>query len=111
MSFDWINKSYNVNAAYGRRIIVDGEPGIIVGASCAHLKIVFDKDKPNEYSYCHPTWRVEYQDIGEVRALTAGQKRYQEYLNADVDCSFAEWLGIDKKTKAFKAMMQGMNLV
>jgi len=97
--FSYINKSYGVNACVGRLVIVDGEPGVIVGTNSARLTVNFDKDKSNYYSYCHPTWRVEYLEIGKIRPLTAGQKRYQEYLNADLDCTFAEWLGVDKRSK------------
>ena len=99
MSFEYINKSYGVNACIGRRVIVDGEPGVIVGTNSAHLKVNFDHLKASDISYCHPTWRVEYLEMGKVRKLTAGQKRYQEYLNADCCESFAEWLGVDKRSR------------
>jgi len=99
MSFEYINKSYGVNACIGRRVIVDGEAGVIVGANGAHIKVNFDNTKASDYSYCHPTWRVEYLEMGNVRKLTAGQKRYQEYLKADCDESFAEWLGVDKASR------------
>lgn len=99
MDFEYINKSYGVNACVGRRVVVDGEAGIIVGANGARLKVNFDNTKASDYSYCHPTWRVEYLEIGKVRKLTAGQKRYQEYLDADTCCTFAEWLGVDKYSK------------
>lgn len=99
MSFEYINKSYGVNACVGRRVIVDGEHGVIVGTKNAHLKVNFDNSKAGDYSYCHPTWRVEYLEIGKVRKLTAGQKRYQEYLDADCCETFAEWLGVDKASK------------
>ena len=99
MSFEYINKSYGVNACIGRRVIVDGEPGIIVGTNNAHLEVNFDHLKASDISYCHPTWRVEYLEIGKVRKLTPGQKRYQEYLNADCCESFAEWIGVDKASR------------
>ena len=99
MSFEYINTSYGVNACVGRRVIVDGEPGIIIGTISAHLKVNFDHLKASDISYCHPTWRVKYLEIGKVRKLTPGQKRYQEYLDADCCESFAEWLGVDKASK------------
>lgn len=99
MSFEYINKSYGVNACVGRRVIVDGEPGVIVGARAAQLIVNPDHLKPGQTYCCHPTWRVEYQDIGRVRKMTAGQRRYQEYLNSDCCESFAEWLGVDKASK------------
>lgn len=99
MSFEYINQAYSVDACVGRRVVVDGEAGVIVGVRNAHLKVNFDKDKPSYYSYCHPTWHVEYQGMGEVRKMTVGQKRYQEYLDADCCETFAEWLGVDKASK------------
>lgn len=43
---------------------------------------------------------MQYLDLGTVRKMTVGQKRYQEYRNADwFDGTFAEWLGVDKKSK------------
>lgn len=111
MSFEYINKSYGVNACVGRRVIVDGEPGIIVGTKNAHIKVNFDNTKASDYSYCHPVWRVEYLEIGKVRKLTAGQKRYQEYLNADLGCSFAEYLGVDKASREHRKYLKSAGYI
>jgi hypothetical protein len=51
---------YSVPAHEGRRVTVDGQPGVIVGAdrSGARLLVQFDD------GYClpaHPTWRVDYE--------------------------------------------------
>jgi len=99
VSFEYINKSYGVNACVGRRVIIDGEPGVIVGTHGAYIVVNPDHLKPYQTANYHPTWRVEYQGIGKVRKMTAGQKRYQEYLDADTCCTFAEWLGVDKASK------------
>jgi len=106
VSFDWINKNYGVNACVGRRVIVDGEPGVIVGAKNGHIIVNFDSHKASQRDFCHPTWRVEYKDMGKVRKMTAGQKRYQEYLNSDCCESFAEWLGVDKKSKEHREWLK-----
>lgn len=98
-NFDYINKHYGVNACVGRRVIADGEPGIIVGASGAYIVVNLDKHKPKVMGNYHPTWHMEYLEMSKVRPLTAGQKRYQKYLNADVDGTFAEWLGVDADSK------------
>ena len=111
MSFEYINKSYGVNACVGRRVIIDGEPGVIVGTKNAHIKVNFDNTKASDYSYCHPAWRVEYLEMGKVRKLTAGQKRYQEYLDADTGCTFAEWLGVDKASKERREQYKNWGLV
>lgn len=100
MSFEYINKSYGVNACVGRRVVIDGEPGIIVGTHGAYIVVNPDHLKPHQTANYHPTWRVQYLEMGKVRKMTVGQKRYQKYLDADwFDGTFAEWLGVDKKSK------------
>lgn len=101
MSFEYINKTYGVNAEEGRRVIADGKPGVITGYNGAHIAVNLDEHKPGHDTYWHPTWNMTYLDIGKIRPMTAGQKRYQEYLNARewFDGSFAEWLGVDKESK------------
>lgn len=100
MSFDYINKTYGVNAEVGRRVIADGKPGIITGFHGAHIVVNLDEHKPNIETYWHPTWEMIYLGKGKIRPMTAGQKRYQEFRDADwFDGTFAEWLGIDKAAK------------
>jgi hypothetical protein len=100
MSFEYINETYGVNACVGRRVIADGKPGIIVGTRGAHIVVNLDHLKPHQTANYHPTWNVQYLAMGKVRKMTAGQKRYQEFLDADwFDGTFAEWLGVDKKSK------------
>lgn len=111
MSFEYINKSYGVNACVGRRVIIDGEPGVIVGTHGAYIVVNPDHLKPYQTANYHPTWRVEYLGIGKVRKMTAGQKRYQEYLDADTDCTFAEWLGVDKASKERREQYKNWGLV
>ncbi|WP_315075601.1 hypothetical protein [Acinetobacter guillouiae] len=103
MSFEYINTHYGVNACVGRRVVADGKPGIIVGFHGAYIEVNLDEDKPGTHSNWHPTWNMEYQGMGKIRKLTAGQKRYQEYLSAELDCSFAEWLGVDKASRERRA--------
>lgn len=104
MEFEWIIKNYGVPACVGRRVIVDGESGIIAEDRGSYIGVLFDNQKPNCIVNCHPTWKVEYQGLDKVRKMTRSQKRYQEYLKQTEwnDQSFAEWLGIDQETKRFK---------
>lgn len=91
--FEYINNYYNVNAELGRKVVVDGEPGVIA-KDCGHyIGINFDKDKPGVISNCHPTWRVEYGEVGKIRKPTASQRRYQRYIDVS-DCfdSFKHFL-------------------
>lgn len=111
MSFEYINKSYGVNACVGRRVIVDGEHGVIVGAKNGYIEVNLDSHKASQKDFYHPTWNVEYLEIGKVRKLTAGQKRYQEYLNADLSCSFAEYLGVDKASREHRKYLKSAGYI
>lgn len=92
-SFEYVRKHYSVPAEYGRRVIVDGEPGIIIKDCGAQLGVNFDARKPNDVAYCHPTWRVEYGDMGTPRKITRSQQRYMDYLDvADFYGSFKGYL-------------------
>lgn len=110
MAFEYIIKNYKVLACIGRRVVVDGEAGVIVEDRGSYIGVLFDNQKPNCILNCHPTWEVEYQGMGEVRKMTRSQKRYQEYLKqCDYnDQSFVEWLGIDPEAKQFKKYMESI---
>ena len=62
MSFEYIKDYYGVPAALGRRVIVNGRPGIIAADRGHYIGVNFDSDKPGVISNCHPTWMVEYLD-------------------------------------------------
>ena len=95
--YEYICNYYGVPAAYGRRVTCSGKPGVIVGSHGAHIAVVLDQDKPNHTRSYHPTDKIKYHGFGRVRKMTASQKRYQEYLQADwFSGSFGEWLGIKK---------------
>lgn len=98
MAFEHIIKHYGVPACIGRRVVVDGQPGVIASDAGQYIGVLFDSDKPNRISNCHPTWNVVYEGIGKVRKMTASQKRYAEYVRAQewYDGTFADWLGIRK---------------
>lgn len=101
MAFEHIIKHYNVPACIGRRVIVDGEHGVIAEDQGHYIGVLFDRSKPNYIEPCHPTWEVEYLEMGKVRKMTRSQKRYQEYLYQREwnDQSFAEWMGFDKASR------------
>lgn len=56
-----IRDRYRVPAKRGGRVIVDGRPATITGASrtAEHLMVRLD-DAPRRTQTIHPTWRVEY---------------------------------------------------
>ena len=92
MAFEYVTEYYQVPACYGRRVEVNGKPGIIAEDRGHYIGVNFDSDKPGVISNCHPTWEVEYLGMGKVRALTKSQQRYKRYLEYG-DCfdSFIEF--------------------
>ena len=99
-NFEYVRNYYKVPAEYGRRVVVDGKPGIIIKDCGAQIGVAFDDGPAHIAAYCHPTWHVEYGDIGTPRKITASQLRYQEYLDADSDMKFGEWLKWRAKREA-----------
>jgi hypothetical protein len=85
-------RAYGVPAEYGRRVVVDGKPGIIVKDCGYQLGVCFDARPANDIARCHPTWRVEYGEVGTPRKVTRSQQRYLDYLDADSGGTFAEYL-------------------
>ena len=93
--FQYVNEYYGVPACIGRRVVVNGVPGVIAHSMGNHIGVLFDKDKPGNVMPCHPTWRVEYLGMGKVRKPTKAQARYKRYLEYG-DCfdsfiDFCRW--------------------
>jgi hypothetical protein len=97
MSCEYVRKYYNVPAVIGRRIEFDGKAGIIAEDRGNYIGVNFDKDKPSAILNLHPTYKVKYLGMGKIRKMTRSQQRYKDYIRSDVDCSFAEWLGINNQ--------------
>ncbi len=99
MNCRYVRETYGVDAEIGRRIIMNEKPGIIAQDMGNYIGVNFDTDKPGVVLPCHPTWKMEYLEMGEVRIrkMTRSQKRYQKFKDAEdwYGGTFAEWLGID----------------
>ncbi len=80
MNCEYIRNYYGVPAEIGRRVIVDGKPGIIAEDGGNYIGVNFDADKPGKVFQCHPTWRVVYDHIGTVRPASRSQQRYKRFL-------------------------------
>jgi hypothetical protein len=92
----YIRSAYGVPAEIGRRVTVDGKPGIIVADRGAHLGVTFDHQKPGVVSCCHPTWRVVYGEMGTPRPLSRSRARWLRYLEiGDCFTSFREFLAYE----------------
>jgi len=98
MALKYIKSYYGISASIGQRVKVDGKPGIIVADQGHHLGVNFDEDKPGAVSNCHPTWRVDYLEMGAIRKQTKAQARYQHYLEVgDQFDSFLHFLQANVK--------------
>lgn len=76
---EYVKQHYNVPADIGRRVTVNGKPGIIVEDRGHHIGVNFDDDKSQEVSPCHPTWKVEYHEIGTIRKVSRSAQRYKRF--------------------------------
>lgn len=77
---EYVRETYGVNAKIGRRVVVSGDAGVIAEDRGNYIGVNFDKDKPGVITNCHPTWKVEYLEIGKIRKMTKSQLKYRLYL-------------------------------
>lgn len=84
MTCAYVKQYYGVPADIGRRVTVDGKPGVIAEDLGHHIGVNFDTDEPGHISPCHPTWRVVYGEIGVIRQLpkrkAAAKARYKRFM-------------------------------
>ena len=98
--FEYIVKTYNVPAEYGREILFEGKrKGVIVKDYGNYIGACFHDRKVTQISTLHPTSEVEYLGIVKPRKMSRSQLKYQEWREADTGRSFAEYIGIKKKQK------------
>ncbi len=92
---------YNVPSDIGRRVTVNGKPGIIAEDRGHYIGVNFDANKPGDIRNCHPTDHVIYLEMGTIRKLTRSQARYARYRDIS-DCfeSFADFLKYEKHLEA-----------
>lgn len=90
--FQYVRDYYGVPAQLGRRVVVYGRPGVIAADRGHYIGVNFDADKPGVIRNAHPTDRVEYGEMGQIRPMTRSQRRYEAFLEADSGLSFGEWL-------------------
>lgn len=63
----YVRNAYGVPADIGRRVIVNGKPGIIAEDKGQYIGGNFDEDQPGDIKNCHPLWEVQYLEMGEIR--------------------------------------------
>jgi hypothetical protein len=80
MACEYVRDYYRVPAEIGRRVIVNGNPGVIAEDRGHYIGVNFDADRAGDISNCHPTWEVAYGEMGAVRKPSRHRARYQRYL-------------------------------
>lgn len=89
----YVRDTYGVPAEIGRRVAVDGKPGVIAADRGHYIGVNFDEHKPGDIRNAHPTWRVEYLGTGVVRPMTRSQRRYRHFLEVgDLYDNFGDFL-------------------
>lgn len=100
MTCAYVKQQYGVPASIGRRVIVNGKPGIIAVDAGHYIGVNFDSDAPGVISNCHPTWEVVYGEMGVIRQLPkrkiVAKVRYRRFLEyGDGFESFRQFLAWD----------------
>jgi len=65
----YVRQRYNVPAEIGRRVIAQGEPGIILSDRGHYIGVVLDSDPKKRIRNYHPTWEMEYGEMAEKLPL------------------------------------------
>jgi len=105
---EYIKEHYGIDAYTSQRVIACGKPGIIAEDRGHYVGVNLDEDKPGIIGNYHPEHKMEYLNkSGTIRKMTAGQKRYREYLHSDTGLSFTEWLGIKNKRTCWNCYGRG----
>ena len=97
---EYVREYYGVPACIGRKVKVNGMPGVIASDLGHHIGVNFDDHKPGAISPCHPTWEVEYLGMGKVRKMTRSQARYRRFIGCG-DCfdSFIDFCRWDSESE------------
>lgn len=91
--YSYVQRVYNPKAEYGRGVVIDGKPGIIVQSRGNYIGVVLDEDKPNCIKTFHPECMVVYGEMRTPRKITRSQKRYLSFLEvADCFLNFKAYL-------------------
>lgn len=65
----YVRQHYKVPAEIGRRVVAQGEPGIILADRGQYIGVVLDSDPKKRIRNYHPTWEMEYSEIAEKLPL------------------------------------------
>lgn len=98
--FTYIRDYYQVPAEVGRRVRFEGKKeGVITSATNQYINIHFDGEKKPRGPF-HPTWEMEYLEMGAVPKMTRSQERYARYRSGDGAWdNFRQFLGYEKEER------------
>ena len=74
---DYVRRHYDVPAEIGRRVIANGEPGVIMADRGHYIGVILDSDPKKRIRNYHPTWEMQYGEMAEKLPL----KRYHVLVN------------------------------
>lgn len=68
-SRDYVRRHYGVPAEIGRRVIANGEPGVIMADRGHYIGVVLDEDPKKRINNYHPTHEMQYGEMAETLPL------------------------------------------
>lgn len=66
---DYVRRHYDVPAEIGRRVIANGEPGVIMADRGHYIGVILDSDPKKRIRNYHPTWEMQYGEMAEKLPL------------------------------------------
>jgi hypothetical protein len=98
MELEYIKNHYKVPADMFREVIVDDEKGVITKDMGNYIGVTFYNRKDKSPLPCHPTSEVVYLETFNHKPPknknSRSKQRYRDYLAADSDLTFAQFIGI-----------------
>ena len=79
----YVRQQYNVPAEVGRRVIANGEPGVIIADRGQYIGIILDSDPKKRIRNYHPTWEMQYGEMAEALPLKQWEVLTNGYYNWD----------------------------
>ena len=77
----YIRRHYDAPAEAGRRVIANGEPGVIMADRGHYIGVILDSDSKKRIRNYHPTWEMQYGEMAEKQPL----KQWERLTNGMYD--------------------------
>lgn len=82
-SCDYVRRHNDVPAKIGRRVIANGEPGVIMADRGHYIGVILDSDPKKRIRNHHPTWEMQYGDMAETLPLKQWEVLTNGYYDRD----------------------------